>query len=431
MKRPHVRLGVLLGLILAAAASRYAWRLGDQAPGLDFYQFWAGAQVARTDAGGNLYSPETRSSAHEAFLKRGYAESRNMMMVGRARQEFEFFSTPFLYTTFGVFPGNDYDRDLFAYRVITLGAFIGGLLLACRAVRLSWAASLLVLAFTLTMFQPLKAEIRVANVNSLQLFGVGAAMYLGNSRERWRWAASAAVLALVAMFKPNVALMVPLLLAHRLIARERARVAVEAAGVAGGVVTAFVVSSVYFGSMTAWVQWLAAARNLASTLLPLAFGNVAPALPIARTLGGSATLVVTAVLSAIVLAAVFRSRRTDGAAIIGAGLLIYLLAATLVWLHYLVLALPLVVTLIADSRVVRRVFGMLSLTLIGGDVWTELLNVRTPGGEARVLWLGLAIVLIVMLWRLASREVIVDAEPVVADRGGHEGAPRRQKTRRH
>jgi hypothetical protein len=426
MTLPRVRLGVLLGLAIAAAAVRFAWGLGDQAPGLDFYQFWAGAQVARTTAGGNLYSPETRSSAHEAFLRRGYAESRNMMLVGRARQEFEFFSTPFLYTTFGLFPGKNYDRDLFAYRVVTLCAFAAGVLLACRAVGLSWTASLFLLAFTLTLFQPLKAEIRVANVNSLQLFGIGAAMFLGRSNERWRWFASGAVLALVAMFKPNVAVIVPLLLAHRFIARERARLVVEAVGVGAGVIATFAVSSVYFGGATSWMDWFAAARNLAATLLPLEYGNVAPALAIARSLGANATLVVTGVLSLVVLGAVYRSRKSDGAAIIGIGLLIYLLAATLVWLHYLVLALPLVVVLIADSQIVRRVLGVLFLTLIGGDVWTQLLNIRTPGGEARILWLGLGMALLATLWRLASQH---GSEPRPSESAARERATSRKSRR--
>ena len=383
---------VAVAFLVAAAALVYAWRQGRSAVGVDFYQFWAGSQIAREVD--NLYAKETRASRYQPFTaeawKRG--ESERMLVAARLRNEFEFFSTPFLYTTFAPLP-DSYEPAFLAYRIVSLAALVGGVLLFARAAGLGWGWAALILAFALTLFQPVKADIRVGNVNHLQLFVIALAVWIARGEERWRAIATGALLALVTAFKPNLAPVLPLLLAYRWIARERTKLVWEAVGAAGGGVVAVLVSSIYFRGFDAWLEWLAAARTLAATVLPLSQGNVSPALRL-----GAGSYVVAIVLVAIscgaALWAVRRGRRLEAGAapIVALALLIYLLSATLVWTHYLVLALPAAIVLIAELNW-RRALGILGLTLVGLDLWM-VLGIRHERSTALVLWIGLAVLFI-------------------------------------
>ena len=408
-------------MLIAVASLVYAWRGGDF-PGLDFYQFWAGAQLA--PEGGRFYNPELPREQYRLFYERASAlePSGRMTEVASARDRFDFSATPFLYAAFGVF-GERYERDLFIYRVLTLAAFCGGVLLFARAAGLSWAASSMLLAFTLTLFQPLKSEMRVGNVNSLQLFAIALAVWLARERDRRRAIATGALLAIVTAFKPNLAFVVPLLLAYRLITRDRLRLLWETIGAAVGAAFAVLVSSVYFRSFDCWIDWLSAARGVTTTVQPLSSGNVAPFLALATKYGPTAMYAIAAVLLAVIIAALWcgaRLRRAFASPrgapearttpadltpfVVALALLVYLLSATLVWLHYLILAVPAAIALIADTTSgTRRFIGILALTLIGDDLWLSLFGVHTASGEAVILWSGLALLFSASLWRLSTR----------------------------
>lgn len=372
----------------------YAWYHSRASEGLDFYQFRAGGRLAREEATQNLYSVLTRTNAYEELLHGEAMQSVKLRTVAQARNEFEFFSTPFLYATFGLFHGS-YDRDLALFRALSLIAFAAGLLMLARAAGMSWTPAFYLLAFTMLLFQPLKSELRVVNVNSLQLCAIGGAAYLASTTVRWKWLAAAALLGIVAAFKPNIAVVVPLLLAYRLVVRDWIRFAWELAGAAAGAALAIVAGALWFRSFAAWFQWLDAAKQLAATTLTLDSGNVA--------MFAKYSLAATAALLVILIGAlVYGRKRDETIAVIGAGLLVYLLAASLVWMHYLVLALPLAIALLMDDSKPRRVLAMVALTLVGADLWTAILGVRTVRGEAMVLWCGLALLLSLTLWRFVS-----------------------------
>ena len=380
-----------VAFVLAAAALVYAWRQGRSAVGVDFYQFWAGSQIARDVD--DLYAQETRASQYRPFTEAAWNRGRSerMLVATRLRNEFEFFSTPFLYTTFAPLP-DSYEPAFLIYRIVSLAALAGGVLLLARAAGLGWGPAALILAFVLTLFEPVKTDIRVGNVNHLQLFVIALAVWVARGEERWRAIATGALLALVTAFKPNLAPVLPLLLAYRLIARDRAKLVWEAIGGVGGAAVAVIVSSIYFRGFGAWLEWLAAARSLATTLLPLSQGNVTPVLRLANAYGAGATYIVAAVLAAIVIFAMIRSRSGSALTVVALALLIYLLSATLVWTHYLVLALPAAIALIAEPNW-RRALGILGLTLVGLDVWL-FLGVQHQRSTVLVVWTGLAVLFI-------------------------------------
>ncbi|HYR28017.1 MAG TPA: glycosyltransferase 87 family protein [Thermoanaerobaculia bacterium] len=397
------RAAVPVALILALAAAAIPWRLGNDAAGIDFFQFWAGAELE------NLYSAETRQGEYAPFVEQAFArdQSHDLLVAARARTEFDFFSTPFLYATFRLLP-DGYDDALLAYRVVSLAALIGGVLLLARAAGLSWMLAALVLAFVLSLFQAVKSDVRVVNVNFIQLFAIALGTWLAASREKWRSIGAGAVFALAAMWKPTVALVLPLLgvrwLCHRFqtarsAASPHAKAAAEpphstlAIGAVIGVAIALAVS----GSFDHWLEWLAHVRSV-DEIRSLNLGNVAPVLPLVNRFGSRAALFVAALLIAITAIVLLKRKQRDDdtALLVGIALLIYLLSSTLVWLHYLVLALPAGIVLLRTDRVLAA----LALTLAGLDVWL-FLGVTWETTQALVLWLGLALLFAGSLWRLA------------------------------
>ena len=365
----------IAAFVVAAAALYFVpWRMGNLAAGIDFYQFWAGAQLARETP--NLYAPETRQGQYQTFQQRAFArdESNNLLVAARTRTEFEFFSTPFLYTTFALLPDR-YDTALLLYRIVSLLAFAAGVVLLARACGLSWSTGALILAAAALLYEPLKSEVRVVNVNSVQLFVIALALYVRPPM------ASGALLAVVTAFKPNLAPVLPLLLITRGLARDWTRLKLEAIGAIIGAAFAVVVSSIYFRGFDAWLEWLARARTLAATLLPLDAGNVAPALRFA-----SLSIFIAIAFSIVVL---IRARRTSF--VVALGLLVYLLSATLVWLHYLILALPAAIALIGERSWIPRTAGIVAMSLVGLDVWMFVFRISDQRSMAVVLWIGLAI----------------------------------------
>jgi hypothetical protein len=393
-----------LAAALALAGILVAWAYGTRGQGLDFYQFWIGGQTAHRAGGGNFYSIESRNVLGAEFLLRAQTTegSDRMLAVATARPQLELFSTPLLYATFGVFSGH-YDHDLLAYKIICLLATIAAILLLGAALGYSPARALLVLAYVLLLFEPLRSDIRVANVNQLQLFLIALYLWLGaDTRRSWRVVAAGFVLVLAILFKPNVALLLPLLVAQRLFAGEKARLARELAGAALGTVAGLVIGSMFFRSALAWVDWLGAARTLSQTLLNARLGNVAAALPLARSFGIVAPYLLLAILLGVVLFAMHRHAKQGETTSLVAGLalLLYLLSAPLVWLHYLLLAIPLAMVILrplADGATaagrVRQVAVVVALLLTGNS-----------GGEEQVgaIWMGLVGLFCAGMWEFRA-----------------------------
>lgn len=167
--------------------------------------------------------------------------------------------------------------------------------------------------------------------------------------------------------------------------------------------------------MTVWLDWLGAARNLFEALLPRSQGNVAIALPIVQQFGVSASWII-AVLALAVVMYVLAGRRIAGrnaaGIVIGVGLMIYLLSATLVWPHYLILALPLVIALLSvEESIIRRALALFALTLLAVDPWRVMVGFQTTTGESTAVWLGLIVLFATAIWRLAAGQRETRASP--------------------
>jgi len=346
---------------LAALAALYAltsfWRQNSRAAGLDFYIYFVAGQLAGRDDVGNIYSAEVQERVGEEYFERAQRSGSELRKydAGR-RRRLDLVSSPFLYSTLR-WVSRDYDRALTQDHLFLLACFIAGTLLLCRAVQVPWWASLFLLAGLLLWYRGFEADLRVGNVNSMQLLGIALAVRF--VRVRW------VMFGLLIAFKPNL-LFVPLLFAvARLARREHRELLRDAASGAAGGLLAFVIASVSYGSPRVWLQWVSAANAFYHRLPTRMERNVTPALALFHEHGEWVSYALAALLLAIACFAIVRSKRDDAPLLAGLGIVVYLLTANVVWLHYMVLAVPLTVALLRWWA--TAVISVLALLLIAEE----------------------------------------------------------------
>lgn len=382
------RAATIVALLLAAAATGWRWRHDRGAAGLDFYNFWVAGQLVGRDDVSNLYSAETQERIGEEFYERGQRSGSEIHRYDAQRRRRLFLTaTPFLYACFA-WVSPDYVESLTIYRATSLGAFVIGVLLIGWVVRLPAWGPLLLVSALLVMYRPLEADLRVANVNCVQLLMIAAIIALG-SRESRAASFSAGVVAAVAIcFKPNVAFIVPLIVAARIRRGDWPRLAAELAGGATGAFAAIAVASASFEGLPVWQHWLGSAQGLWELLPDARARNIAPALPLFQRFGPAAGYALFAILLAILIAADRRRERSD-ANLVGAGLLVYLLGATVVWLHYLVLAVP--AAIVAMRRRAFVLPAIVALLLMAEEPFERLTRMSAQPYEVPMIAAALGI----------------------------------------
>lgn len=355
-------LGLAIVLLCQLAADR--WALSTNAVSVDYFTLWSVPRALPTLGDRDIYAPDTQremativrtmttTTWSSAAQRRSMAAS-DQLYAGRI----DATATPFAYTVVGVASSGDYDRDLGRYRWASLLAFIGAVLILGSLLQFPPSVTITALVALSLGSAPLLAELRVANINQFQLLSVALALWCVS--RRWL-AAAGIVLGVAVMFKPTVAL-VPVALLGLALADRRYRAAgLVTAGVAAGVGLAVASASLYFDD---WQIWPRFAESLARTLdaeYPLAHGNFGLAAVAASQWRLDISLVVAGLVGAAFLGVTILSRPSatgdappaaDGPALtewlaaagIACGAM--LLASRLVWLHYFLLLVPLVLLL--------------------------------------------------------------------------------------
>ena len=397
MASGRIAVGTAVAAVVLAAAIAVSWSRSAPFWGLDFAQLWAGGKVA-AEQGSRIYGEDGQSISNQ-FLAEEFAQQRSghLLNVLRERETLSrgpsrqwmaaFVSTPFLYSTFALLPAS-YDAAWLIYRVLSFAATIAACVLLARMAGLTFVAGMMLASFALVLFEPLASDQRVGNTNQIQLLALAAYLWLAGDARRGARVAGGLLLGLAIAFKPNIALVAPLAVMG-LFLRGRRRDGLEHAGaIAGGVLASVAISSFWFGSVTAWTEWLSVARRLGTAEVARATGNIAVLqLPLLVTL-----LLVTVMAAAIVTARPEMDDRDRLRIVASFGTVIYLLAASVVWLHYPVLAIPSMVLLLGPRmpppvRVAAAASGVLAAIMPLGFLvrWTDI------SVQANLVFLALAI----------------------------------------
>ncbi|HJQ41019.1 MAG TPA: glycosyltransferase 87 family protein [Thermoanaerobaculia bacterium] len=390
----------------AALAAVYAvfvtWKQNERAAGLDFYIYYVNAQLASRADVDNIYSAETQERIGEEYYARGQASASELRKYDSARRRrLDNVSSPFLYTTLR-WVSRDYERALQQYHVLVLAAFIAGVVLICRRVKLSWCITLLLLAALLFWYRGFEADLRVGNVNSLQLAAIGAMLWCPP-------VIAGVLLGLLVSFKPNL-IVVALLLA---VARSAGVLAgwtppdqppgrrrSELLGVMIGGAIAVIAATVNYGTFRVWLQWIGAANEFFHRLQTREERNVAPALSLFQQYGTWLSYAIAALLAIIVCAAILRAKRRDDTLIAGLAIMIYLISAPVVWLHYMVLVLPLAIALL--RRRWTAIVSILALAMIAEEPYELLFRTPVYPHDATLITPALLALFACGVWTLAS-----------------------------
>jgi hypothetical protein len=394
----------------AALAAAYAlfvtWKQNERAAGLDFYIYYVNAQLASRADVDNIYSAETQERIGEEYYARAQASASELRKYDATRRRrLDNVSSPFLYTTLR-WVSRDYDRALQQYHVLVLAAFIAGVVLICRRVKLSWCLTLLLLAALLLWYRGFEADLRVGNVNSLQLAAIGAMLWCPPL-------VAGVVLGLLVSFKPNlivIAMLVGIAKTRNQKPETRSALAMHSgfwflvSGFAAGVAVAIIAAAINYGTFRVWFQWIAAANEFFHRLQTRDERNVAPALSLFQQYGSWLSYVIAALLVIIVCAAILRSKRRDDTLDVpligGLAILVYLISAPVVWLHYMVLVLPLAIALL--RRRWTWIVSLIALAMIAEEPYEMLFRTPVYPHDAALITPALLALFACGVWTLAS-----------------------------
>jgi hypothetical protein len=342
-----------LFLILLGSALLKSWTLVQSAEGLDYYQFWVVGRALRQGDAGDVYSNQSRDRLGRQFLQAAQEPTVGMRqrLAASERPTLQTYATPLLYSVLGSLTSGNYELDYAVFQLLSLAAGVGAVAILGRLLGYSWLGTLAAAVLFSDWFEPFLSDVRVGNVNRLELGLV--ALFLGVSARpgRARHVLGGALLAFGVLFKPNLVFVVPLLGISWLLRRQLGRLAAAGIGFVLGSLLVFAASSAVFRSATCWTRWIAAGAEMPESITAVTSGNFAVTRLVADVWGPQASVVLAtafAVVTGLVVVLSERRRRdadpasscVDDARVVALGCLVWLLSAPLVWEHYLLLAVP-------------------------------------------------------------------------------------------
>jgi hypothetical protein len=254
-----------LALACVAGLVTKATELFPGQVGMDFYQFW-GVPAAK-QLSTLRDSPYADRDAYARVLNElsDASTSARLRMVNGMRRTLQPLGTPFFYASFSALPV-DYERAHVIYAILQhlaagLAVFLLARLRGCGV----WTSVAIAAVVELT-FNPFVQDVKVGNVNSLQLLFLAMLLHVAVRR---RYSGNDLVdglflgsIALFLAFKPNTPWIALSLAIHYAVAHGRRRF-LYATGVSAVMgLLAFLVGILYFGDPRVWWDWLQYARNM-------------------------------------------------------------------------------------------------------------------------------------------------------------------------
>ncbi len=406
-----------------------AWQYTQQAVGIDYYVAWVAADAVKQDNPLNIYDESSRISLSSEYRKKALAAdaASRENMVTKYVSKLYMTASPFLYWVIGLLSSGDYETDLSVWNFLSLFSLLVSVLVMCRLLAYSLASSLAMLLPLVVWFVPLLADLRVANVNSFQLGLIGLILWLHSRDSNTRYLfAAGLVTGLTVMFKPNLAPVALLLAGGWVVRRQYARLRVAIAGILTGVAGAVLVSSWWMGDSRAWIDWLLILDKTMGSTPREASGNISIMTQFIGALGPLGQLGLALSLSFLVLVFLWWGRRANAPAageglnqnrefientlLVAMGALVQMLASALVWTHYYLLTVPMLIVAFRPwlglSRntavliLMKRVLPGIALLGLLDTVIRYLFNI-----EGTVYWMTVSAIsvlalFVVGLWQL-------------------------------
>lgn len=418
-------LGTLLALSLLSA-----WMYTKGTAGLDYYVAWVAADVVKSDSKLDIYDP---SSAYKfAVIYRNKADMEKdaprQKELARHRKQLPMTATPFLYGVTGLLATGDYEKDLTRWHLLSLILLTASILVSCRLAGYSAATSFAFMLPIMVWFAPFYSDLRVGNVNSIQLGWIGLIIWLQSRQPGSGYLFAAGFFTgMLVMFKPNLAPVAILLAGGWAVRKHYPNLGISIGGIATGSLTAVLVSSAWMGSTTAWFDWFSRVMMFVERVPGKARGNHAVMAQTFKSPGAPSQLTVALLLCLLVLVAFWWGRRRasgslndrpgsrqelmENTCLIAAGCIIMMLASTTVWLHYYLLTIPMLILAFSPWKsagkmgivpiLMLRVLPVIAMVLLMESALTIVI-----GGQVKDYWnlsttISAVTLFIIGLWQLA------------------------------
>ncbi len=406
----------IVALAFVLAARRF--------PGIDFYQFWTVGQAAREFRGTDVYSSAAREELGRVYAGRSTqglragtppAEIPERALAAAQRVTLETYSTPWLYTVFGLGSSGDYSRDRARFEWLSCAALVGGMLALARGLGASWGSAALAALLAVAAFAPSDSCARVGNVNRLQLGLLALILFAQRGGTRAGDFAAGVLWGLGVGFKPNLSFAALALALGLLAARQFARLW---STLAGGIVGAALCASIawaWFGSLEPWRSWMGVMGELMREYdSPIEKGNLSLLRALEAAGWSPAPRAVLLLAWALWVAALVAGRARLAAALAGGGsararaqtllaatgLAISVLTVELAWLHYFVLLLPLALVLLLSCRGAE--FALAALATAGISLYAPRALFGFADNAPQAAWSCAGSALVLFLLALAQ-----------------------------
>ncbi len=398
------------------------WQQARQSVCVDFFTLWAVARTA-PDIPTPIYERPTQyrmaeASRNHAVRAGSIHEQRAMALSDQLYGDrVDATGSPLAYALVGWASTGNYDRDLLAFTVASYLSFALAILAFCRVLGYSLAETALAFTAFGMCFTPLLSDVRVANLNQLQLLGLAGFVWAMHRGAAF-WAG--AILGASIVFKPLTILVLVVLVVVRAMDRRALTRDRLLHGVGAGASVAIALGAVYFGSPLVWVDF---AQSLAGTLTagyPLAHGNFAPAAVLSAVTGVTVPMLAGVLGLVATVVVLWRTRGHAVAStdetflVVGAGTCLILLSSGLVWVHYYVLLIPLCLYLLAHARdnhpasTLSTTAGASALVLFSPGLHNSM---STPLQSATLVNLGTVLLFVVCIVHWARLRRMRTAAP--------------------
>jgi len=424
-----------IGILTALTGAAVAWEAGDRTAGIDFHLVWIGADAVRHSVVQDVYRDQASPEMTERYLRRPAEDKTHIRRQSAAAgtETLGLSGTPLLYASIAPLSTADYDRDYRLYQFVSLVALFVAIWLFGRLAGFPAPAILVMFGVLAISFFPIVSDTHTGNVNRLQLAMLAIAAHFLARRRGDAWIALGGfVLCWAVLFKPNVIGAAGVLAFWWIAGRRFRRLAVAAVGafVAVGVIVA--ITAGFFGTFRCWASWFDAVRQLHDWYrAPADNGNFGLMEVLREECGRSFALPLTIVFAGVVAAAAWISRLPEGSdagndsqmrdeatlvvALMGAGCAIWFESAWLVWLHYLVMLMPMLLVVLRpmDSaprglRLAMRGIGVATVLVLNQSVFRLVPHPTNPrwailANFAIVALLAITLIEITRIARAARR----------------------------
>ena len=352
---------LVIACCMPLATTWCAWRVATATPGLDYFAFWSVVQLRRENhpAAQKLYglANQRRLGAAVAaamgpaatHTREAVAASTNLKLYdGRI----ETWATPFLYGALAQLMTGDYERDYHFFVAFSLGSHALAIALMCRGMGYSSTLTGWCIAAFGLAFLPFTSNMVVLNVGALQLLQIAGLLALVRRRAM---VAAGFLFGLAILFKPLVAPAAMALGIVMVADGHRRSVAGLVAGLAAGGGIAWLAGCLFLTDWTCWSDWSTGLQNLiSSTHLINSSSNCSLSSWARAATGIDASAFITAGLLGCTMLCAYHGRvatspeqssesRPFDRLVLATclGCLIALAGSPLVWPHYQLLCIPL------------------------------------------------------------------------------------------